>query len=287
MTHHMIGLAVTAVLATLPAASMASGLEDASKEAVVVLAGEGDAAVPKAGRGERKEPFWNVPVLETLPTLQALGRPLGSFTLADRLDSHRDLLRYKLGAKDYDVSVAGDPAFKVIYLTLRDADEIQLHRIEDLNSLRGSGVVIEVADKTFYRIKVSVNIFSPTRGSTVKIDPERGTRGPKHRTKTGKVLDAVERESYVFKTRGKEFWMLYGTDVDPETNLFADTRSFLVVHEDGLSSKAWPVAESKLPVDQAVSVDLGGTKVVMRRTSSGQLMISEPGKSIGPVASAY
>jgi len=229
-----------------------------------------------------EEPIFETPKFG--PNAAGLGRDLGGFKLSDRLNSHSDLFTRKLGTRDWDLSVAGDPKFEISYLRLERPDEKQLHKIKDINELRGKGVNIKVDEKTIYNFKVSINIFSPTRGSTLKITPIQGTNGPKHKIKTGKILDRVEEESFVFKTAGKEFWTLYGTDVDPETNWFADTRSFLVIHENGLSTKAYPIGEGKLPIGQAVAVTLGDAKVVLRRSEDGFIRFYEPGKKVGPIA---
>ncbi len=218
------------------------------------------------------------------PSSVGVGKDLGGFKLSDRLDAHSDMFMRKLGNKDWDLSVAGDPAFEISYLRLTRPDETQLHKIKDVNELRGKGVNIKLDERTFYNIKVSVNIFSPTRGSTLKITAINGTKGPNHKIKTGKILDRLEEKSFIFKTAGKNFWTLYGTDVDPKTNWFADTRSFLVIHEDGLSTKAWPIAEEKLPVGEAVAVSLGETKVVLRRSEDGHIRFYEPGRKNGRIA---
>ena len=222
------------------------------------------------------EPVLRRPGLEAFP--QALGPALGSFPLAERLDSHRSLFRLRLGAADWDVSVAADPKFEVQYITFKNAETLILHRIKDLNDLRGDGIVARLDERTAYRIKVSVNIFSPVRGSTLKIEPEPGTSGPKHAIKTGTVLDAVKAKSFVFKADGKEFWTLYGTDVDPATDRMGTTRSLLFINEAGLSSKAWPVAESALPAGAPVAVTLEKTRIVLVRGADGMLRIHSPAK---------
>lgn len=227
------------------------------------------------------------PVLEApgvAPAASGVGRPLGGFALADRLDSHADLYTRKFGTRDWNLSVAGDASFQTAYLRLERPEEKQLHKIKDLNELRGDGVNIKIDDRTVYNFKVSINIFSPTRGSTLKITPIQGTRGPDHKIKTGAILDRVKEKSFVVKTGGIEFWTLYGTDVDPQTNWFADTRSFLFIHENGLSSKMYPVAEAKLPVGTPVEISLGQTKIVMLRGTDGRVEFYEPGNKDGRIA---
>lgn len=204
---------------------------------------------------------------------EALDPLLGSFALAERLDFHRTLLNRQLGALHWDFSMASDSEFKTKYLTFSRPQTLLLRRIEDLNRLRGEGIVVQIDANTQYRAKVSINIFNPVRGSTLSLDPVNGTQGPAHKIKTGVVLDAVKAHSYVFKAGGKEFWLLYGTDVDPKTDQFAATRSLVFVHEAGLDSKAWTLAEAQLTPDRPVAVDLGGTSVTLVRASDGTLRI--------------
>lgn len=216
------------------------------------------------------------PRIEAFP--QAVGPLLGVMPLTERLDSHRDLLPLRLGALDWNVSIAADSKFDAQYLTFQRGDVLILRRLKDLNELRGDGIVVKVDEKTTYRFKVSINIFSPVRGSTLNITPEAGTQGPKHAIKTGAVLDAVKRESFVFKAEGKEYWALFGTDVDPATDKLAGTHSLLFINENGLSSKAWPVAETALPEGAPTAVSLENTKLVMVRAADGRLAIHSAGK---------
>ncbi|MEK9144906.1 MAG: hypothetical protein AAB339_04785 [Elusimicrobiota bacterium] len=217
-----------------------------------------------------REPVLVKPEIFT-PDLGSLGAPLGSFTLSERLDSHRDLMTLQLGGTVWNVSAAADPKFEVLYLTFQNKDRLIARRIEDLNSLRGEGVVVEVEPGVSYRFKVSVNIFSPVRGSTLQVTPAGATQGPSHKMKTGAVLDAVKRESFVFKAEDKEFWVLFGTDMDPQTNGFAKTRSLLFINEAGLSSKAWPVPESSLAEDKPLGIALGDTRITLQKGSDGTL----------------
>lgn len=216
------------------------------------------------------EPVLRRPRIEAFP--QTMGPLLGTMPLPERLDSHRDVLHLRLGASDWDVSIAADSKFDVQYFTFRQGDTLLLQRIKDLNELRGDGIVARLDERTAYRFKVSINIFSPVRGSTLNITPEPGTAGPKHSMKTGALLDAIKRESFVFKAEGKEYWTLYGTDVDPATDRLSDTRSLLFINEAGMSSKAWPVAETALPEGAPTAVSLENTKLVMVR-ADGKLSI--------------
>ncbi|MBI2362343.1 MAG: hypothetical protein HYV15_03035 [Elusimicrobia bacterium] len=267
-----------ALLLLLPAAAWASSsLQGGLLPVGDVRVGEPvDPRDPPIDPDAPGEPVLRRPGLEAFP--QALGPALGSFVLAERLDSHRGLLRLRLGAADWDVSVAADPRFEVQYLSFRNGETLLLHRLKDLNELRGAGVVVWLDERTAYRFKVSVNIFSPVRGSTLKIEPEPGTSGPKHALKTGAVLDAVKAASFVFRAEGKEYWTLFGTDVDPSTDRFGATRSLLFINEAGMSSKAWPVAEAALPEGAPTAVTLDKARLVLLRGADGVLRIHSPAK---------
>ena len=217
-----------------------------------------------------REPVIVKPEIFT-PDFNSLGAPLGSFNLLARLNTHRDLMTLQLGNTVWNVSSAADPKFEMLYLTFQNKDRVLTRRIKDLNSLRGEGVIVEVEPGVSYRFKVSVNIFSPVRGSTLHVTPVNGTQGPAHSMKTGAVLDAVKRESFVFKSGDKEFWVLFGTDMDPQTNDFAQTRSLLFINEAGLSSKAWPVPESSLADDKPLGIALGETRISLLKGADGML----------------
>lgn len=208
-----------------------------------------------------------------------IGPVLASFMLADRLDLHRDLLPLQLGARVWNVSLASDPAFKVMYLTFAGGGDFLLRRIEDPNRLRGEGVIVTLDPQTHYRFKVSANFLNPVRGSTVHVDPVQGTRGPTHKFPTGKVVDAVKARSVVFQTGGREYWTLYGTDVDPATDRLAGTRSLLFINEAGISSKAWAVAEGSLAPDTPMALELKGARVVLVKTTDGRLRIHQASPS--------
>jgi hypothetical protein len=94
--------------------------------------------------------------------------------------------------------------------------------------------------------------------------------------KTGVLLDAVRAKSALVTINGDEYWIFYGRDALSDGSGFASTRSFLITHEAGLSTKAWPLSESALPLDKASEVDLGGVKAVFTRTSGGELVVTDP-----------
>ena len=220
------------------------------------------------------EPFFLDPKAAPLSGGSLAGEVLGRVVLSGQLDRHRSLSHLKLGARSWDVSVAGDAGFSRYYLTLRDGADLRIAPLGDINRLRGEGVDIQVENGVVYNFHLSINIFSPVRGSTFDIRPARGTSGPSYGIKTGALLDAVRDRSFVFSANGAEYWALYGTDVDPATGRLASTRSFLFVHMDGLSSKAWPLAEAALPAGQPRRVSFLSDLVLSR--SESDLTVSKP-----------
>lgn len=223
--------------------------------------------------------FFQEPVLQD-PKLKALepsplGGVVGRVTLSAQLDKHRDLMTRQLGRTVWNISVAGDPGFKNFFLTFQAGERLLIRPLGDLNRLRGEGINVEIEPGVTYNFKVSVNIFNPVRGSTLKMTPVNGTQGPSHGPKTGEILDAIKARSYVFKSGGTEYWTLFGTDVDPATNALAQTKSLLFINEAGLSSKAWPLAESALSPDKPHAVTLK-QDLVLTKTSQGELLIQTP-----------
>ena len=205
----------------------------------------------------------------------APGAVIARASLPALFKSNRRILTKQFGARTLDLGISANAAFTEKYFTFSDPKTTTLAALGDLNRLRGAGVNARIDAKTVYNFKVSVNIFSPVRGSTLKITPIQGTAGPEHKLKTGALLDATRARSFVFKAKSVELWLSYDADVLPDGSGFADTRSFLFTKEDGLSSKAWPLAEAKLPLDATVTVDLGGLKLNLTRTSAGELIIRE------------
>lgn len=268
------------ILAFAAAAFLASSAAAQSLEALRFSA---DAALlealPRAVHPDLQKPSEPIlqPALDPKPMgpFEAPGAVVARVSLASILESSRRILTRTFGARALDLGVASDAAFKSYYLTFTDAKTTTLAALGDLNRLRGAGVDARIDAGTVYNFKVSINIFSPVRGSTLKMTPVQGTRGPQNDIKTGAMLDAVRAKSFVFKAKGQELWMFYGADAKPDASGFADTRSFLFIKEDGLSSKAWPLAESKLPLDSSATVDLGGLKLSLTRTAAGELLIRE------------
>lgn len=205
----------------------------------------------------------------------APGKELVRVRLASQLDRHHNLLTRRLGAKDFTIGAASDAKLSTYFLAFTEGGVTRLAPLGDLNRLRGSGVDARVDGSTVYNFRVSINIFSPTRGSTLKMTPAAGTRGPAHEVKTGTVLDAVKARATVFSAGGKEFWLHFGRDAKADGSGFSDTRTLLFIQENGLSSKAWPLAEGALTPGAAAVVDLGGVKLSLLLDASGELSVRE------------
>jgi len=270
----MRALAALLVLAAAPAAAQSLEALRASADAALLQ------ALPRATHPDLQTP--REPVLQKAlipsPMRPAAknGPVLARVSLPSISENAKHLLSRTFGARPLALGVASDAAFSSYFLSFTDAKgATTLAALGDLNRLRGAGVDVRVDGSTVYNFKVSINIFSPVRGSTLKMTPVQGTRGPQNDVKTGAVLDAIKAKSFVFKARGQELWLLYGRDAKPDASGYADTRSLLFVKEDGLSSKAWPLAESRLPPGVASAVDLGGLKLTLTRTAAGELLIRE------------
>jgi hypothetical protein len=239
---------------------------------------EARTALLQAPPIQQSGPIFKEPVLQDArPSrifIEKAGKEAGRVSLPAQLDRHRDALTRQLGAAARLISAAGDAGFKNYFLTFIWSDALAIAPLGELGRLRGEGVNARVDAATVYNFKVSINIFNPVRGSTLKMTAVQGTKGPNHEVKTGVILDAVKARSYVFKAKGTEYWLLHGTDVDPATNRPAATRSLLFINEAGTSSKAWPLAESDLPADVDVAVTLKD-RLILRRSADGTLTIKE------------
>ena len=76
---------------------------------------------------------------------------------------------------------------------------------------------------------------------------------------------------------GEEYWIFYGRDALTDGSGFASTHGFLITHEAGMSTKAWPLAESALPLDtRPALVSLGDERVAVTLASSGELVVRSP-----------
>jgi hypothetical protein len=266
--------------AVLAAAVLASPAAARSLEALRLSADSAlIQAFPEAINPDLQEPL--EPVLQTplqpmlLQPSRNPGSIVGTAVLSTLRSANRHVATRQFGARPLDLGIASDASFENKYFTFSDAKATTLAPLGDMNRLRGAGIDARIDARTVYNFKVIVNIFSPVRGSTLKMTPVQGTAGPTHDMKTGALLDAIRAKSFVFKAKGVELLLSYDADVLPDGSGFANTNSFLFTKEDGLSSKAWPLNESKLPLDTNAVVDLGGIKLTLTRTSAGQLVIRE------------
>jgi len=264
--------------AVLAAAVLAS---PASAQSLEALRFSADAALiqafPEAINPDLQQPLEPVlqQPLKPMRPSAAPGAVVGTAVLSKLKSANRHVTTRQFGARALDLGIASDASFANKYFTFSDAKTTSLAPLGDMNRLRGEGVNARVDARTVYNFKVVVNIFSPVRGSTLKMTPVQGTSGPAHDMKTGALLDAIKAKSFIFKAKGQELLLSYDADVLPDGSGFAATNSFLFTKEDGLSSKAWPLNESKLPLDAPAVVDLGGIKLTLTRTSAGQLVIRE------------
>jgi hypothetical protein len=204
---------------------------------------------------------------------RAAGAPLATLDLAAVLDRNLHVTNYKFGARPLDLGVATDAGFKSFFLTFSDRAGTVLGPLGDLNRLRGDGAPVRIDASTVYNFRASINIFSPVRGSTLHMTPVQGTVGPSHDQNTGGLLDAIRARATLMTVHGEEYWIFYGRDALPGGGGFAPTRSFLFVHMNGLSSKAWPLAEGSLKEGAPAVVDLGGAKVSVLRVG-GTMVVS-------------
>jgi hypothetical protein len=223
---------------------------------------------------EELEPVLQEPLKPMLAPSRS-GTVVGTVVLSKLKSANRRVFNRQFGARALDLGIVSDASFSNKYFTFTDAKGTVLAPLGDLNRLRGEGINARIDAATVYNFKVVVNIFSPVRGSTLKMAPAQGTAGASHEMKTGALLDAIKAKSFVFKAKGQELLLSYDSDVLPDGSGFAKTNSFLFTKEDGLSSKAWPLNESKLPLDTPAVVDLGGIKLTLTRSSSGDLTIRE------------
>jgi len=268
----MIPVMLAALFASPAAAQSLEALRFAADTALI-------SSLPGAIHPDLQEPLEPVLQKELTPMLLAPranpGPVVGKAVLSALKSANRHFTGRQFGARTLDLGIASDASFSNKYFTFTDAKGTALAPLGDMNRLRGEGINARIDAKTVYNFKVVVNIFSPVRGSTLKMTPVQGTAGPSHDMKTGALLDAIKARSFVFKAKGQELLLSYDADVLPDGSGFANTNSFLFTKEDGLSSKAWPLNEAKLPVDASAVVDLGGIKLTLTRTSAGELIIRE------------
>jgi len=264
-------LVAAAVL--IPSVAGATALESLSASAERDFAAApltvGAALAPQ----QASEPFLQ-PALKPSPfrARAAAGEELGRLNLSAQLDRNLHVTNYRFGSRPLDLGIATDSAFKQFFFTFTDRSGSALAPIGSVSQLRGPGVDARIDASTVYNFKLKINIFNPIRGSTLEMNPTAGTNGPSQSVKSGALLDAVRARAVIFTLDGSEYWLFYGRDA-LASGVFAKTRSFLFVHMDGLSSKAWPLAESSLKADVPAVVSLGGQQVSVTLASSGELVV--------------
>lgn len=255
----------------LPVAATA-GVESLSVSAERDFASAPLALGASLQAGPAAEPFLQ-PELKPLPfrAQTAAGEELGRLNLSAQLDRNLHVTNYKFGARPLDLGIATDAGFKQFFFTFTDRVGSALAPIASVSQLRGPGVDARIDAATIYNFKLKINIFNPVRGSTLEMNPAGGTSGPSQSVKSGALLDAVRARAVLFTLNGSEYWLFYGRDARA-SGVFAKTRSFLFVHMDGLSSKAWPLAESSLKADAPAVLSLGGEQISVT-LASGDLVV--------------
>jgi hypothetical protein len=257
----------------LPAAAGAVGVESLSVSAERDFSNSPLALGEALGAPPASEPFLQ-PALK--PSLfRASGAPgseLARLNLAGQLDRNLHVTNYKFGARPLDLGLATDSGFKQFFFTFTDRVGTVLAPVGSVSQLRGPGVNARIDASTVYNFKLKINIFNPVRGSTLVMTPTANTAGASYDLKSGSLLDAVRARAVLFTLNGSEYWLFYGRDAQA-SGIFAKTRSFLFVHMDGLSSKAWPLAESALKTDAPGVVSLGDQQVSVTLASSGELVV--------------
>jgi hypothetical protein len=212
---------------------------------------------------------------------------LGNVNLTEQFDRNLHVLNKVLGSRSYEIGLTADAGAKTRFFTFTSAAGTVLGKIGSLDDLRGKGVDVRIDANTSYNFRVEVgDIFDdPIHKSIVHITPIAGTNGPTHEFTTGVLLDAVKAKSSLFSIDGEPYWVFYGRDAKTDGSGFANTRSFLFTHEAGMSTKAWPVAESALPLNQATTVALGDVNVSMTRTAT-ELIINSSDSGSGLTAAS-
>ena len=230
------------------------------------------AAVQAAGA---RQNVVQTPIVRPLGRNAARGFELGRVKLAAQFDRNLNLLTQTFGTRKLDVGITADAGAKTRFLSFTDKAGTALGLIGSLSDLRGKGVDIRIDASTTYNFRVEVgSIFDdPVHKSILHMTPTAGTRGPSHDMTTGALLDDMRAKSAIVTIDGDEYWIFYGRDARTDGSGFANTRSFLITHEAGMSTKAWPLSESALPLDTPTSVALGDVNVQMTRTSSGELIV--------------
>ncbi|MFI5348635.1 MAG: hypothetical protein ACHQ2Z_03755 [Elusimicrobiota bacterium] len=222
-----------------------------------------------------KQPVLQTPVVTPLAPGAKLGAEFGRVNLASQFDRNLNLLTETFGSRRMDLGITADEGAKTRFLSFTDKAGTTLGLMGSLSDLRGKGVDIRIDAATTYNFRIEVgSIFDdPVHKSILHMTPVNGTNGPSHDMTTGALLDDMRAKSAIVTIDGDEYWIFYGRDALTDGSGFAKTHSFLITHEAGMSTKAWPLSESALPLDTPTSVALGDVNVQMTRTSGGELIV--------------
>ena len=252
----------------LPAAAGAVTLESAFLTSSPALRASVLAAA-------QRTPSLETPAFRVLGAGARRGSELGRFNLAAQLDRNLFLMKETLGSRLLDVGIVADAGAKTRFLSFTDGAGTTLGKIGSLGDLRGKGMDIRIDASTVYNFRVEVgSIFDdPVHKSILHITPTAGTHGPTSQMTTGALLNAMRAKSGIVTIEGDEYWFFYGREAVSDGSGFSKDHGFLVTHEAGMSTKAWPIEESALPLDTPTAVTLGDVTVQMTRTSSGDLIV--------------
>lgn len=199
------------------------------------------------------------------------GAVLLDTSLPPLLDKHRDLLRQEIGGKQWALGVAAAADVSSFYFTFEREGALVVLPVDQPKRLLKPGLSVEVEPAAFCSLRIHIgllDLFAPLRCATLKIT----AAGEKPREiTTGELLDTLQAKTVSFEHDKRKYWLLYSTDIDPVADEPAGTRSLIIVREDGLKSRVWPVPESAL--GSPALVDLGETKIVVS-LSGGRLTVS-------------
>lgn len=199
------------------------------------------------------------------------GAVLLDASLPPLLDKHRDLLRQEIAGKEWALGVAATADVSRFYFTFEREGALVLLPVDKPKRLLNPGLSVEVEPSSFCSLRIHVGLlglFAPLRCATLKI----AAAGEKPREiSTGELLDTLQGRAASFEHAMRKYWLLYSTDIDPDTDEPAGTRTLIFVREDGLKSRVWPVAEAAL--GEPALVDLGETRLVVA-LSGGRISIS-------------
>ncbi|NNN06112.1 MAG: hypothetical protein HKL90_09460 [Elusimicrobia bacterium] len=262
MTKTIFALALTPLLAAAAAAQSSEALSAAGEANLLrfqpVLQDQVRAAADLRDAQNVLQPALQPRAVSPFQTNSVLT----SVNLPSLLDRNLHVLTGQFGAGNKDMGLATDAGFKSFYFTFTDARGTILSPIGNPRDLINNGVDARVDSQSTYTMSVSIDIFNPVRGSTFQMTPDGNSPGQTYSMNTGQLLDDVRARAAVFSTNGVEYWLFYGRDARAGGG-FAGTRSLLFVHEDGTSTKAWPLAQSALKPGVPASVNLGGNVVVV------------------------